>query len=129
MTLDFTMPGKVMIMMPECVVDLLRAFQDAEPKMKGTKLSAAPSDPFKVDEDCKKPDQEKAVTFHNLAAKTLYATKCARPDTCTAVAFLTVRVCKPDEDNWCKPCHLMMCVRATCKLVLRLSANRSSVLK
>jgi hypothetical protein len=45
-----------------------------------------------VDESCKNIKQEKVVEFHNLVAKTLYAAKRARPDTCTAIAFLNMRV-------------------------------------
>jgi hypothetical protein len=37
--------------------------------------SAAPDSLFKVDEDCEKLAQSKAVEFHNLVEKTLYATK------------------------------------------------------
>jgi hypothetical protein len=44
------------------------------------------------DESCKKLDEEEAVEFHNLVEKTLYATKRARPETCTAIAFLTTIV-------------------------------------
>jgi hypothetical protein len=47
----------------------------AEPKGDGTTSSAAPDNLFKVDEDCEKLPPEKAVEFHNLVAKTLYATK------------------------------------------------------
>ena len=89
-----------MISMLEYVAELLKAFAEAEPGMKGTKSSAAPSDLFKVDEDCRKLSQEQAAVFHNLTAKTLYATKRVRPDTCTAVAFLTTRVREPDEEDW-----------------------------
>ena len=129
MTLDFTTPGEVQVTMFDHIDDLLKAFEKAEPKMKGNKPSAAPSDLFKVDEDCEKLDQEKAVTFHNLTAKTLHATKRARPDTCTAVAFLTTRVREPDRDDWRKLCHLMKYIRGTRKLPLRLSADGSGILK
>ena len=72
---------------------------------------------------------EKVVQYHNLVAKTLYATKRARPDTCTAIAFLTARVHKPDKDDWSKLAHLMKYVRGTCDLLLILSADGSGILK
>jgi hypothetical protein len=65
------------------------------PQPGGTKTSAAPENLFKVDEDGVKLDEDKSTVFHNLVnlvAKTLFATKRARPDTCTAIAFLTTRV-------------------------------------
>ena len=71
---------------------LLIAFDKAHPKGGGTKTSAAPENLFKVDEDGKKIPQSKTIQFHNLVAKTLYATKRSSPDTCTAVVFLTTIV-------------------------------------
>ena len=105
MRLDFTIPGQVIILMFNYINELLEAFDKAEPNEKGTKSSAALDDLFKVDKDCKKLSPTKAVEFHNMTAKMLYATKRARPDTCTAVAFLTTRVREPDEDDWRKLCH------------------------
>jgi hypothetical protein len=69
------------------------------------------------------------VQFHNLVAKTLYATKRARPDTCTSIAFLTTRVRAPDKDDWKKLIHLMRYIRGTRRLPLILSANGSGILK
>jgi hypothetical protein len=62
-------------------------------------------------------------------AKTLYATKRARPDTCTAVAFLTTRVREPDQDDWAKMVHLMKYIRGTKLLPLILSATDNGILK
>jgi hypothetical protein len=57
------------------VNEIINAFDKAEPKGGGTKSSAAPDDLFKVNKDCRKLLPLKAVEFHNLVAKTLYATK------------------------------------------------------
>jgi hypothetical protein len=64
-----------------------------------------------------------------LVAKTLYATKQARPDTCTAIAFLTMRVQVLDKDDWNKVVHLMKYLRGTHTLPLILSANGTGILK
>jgi hypothetical protein len=92
MTLDYTVCGQVKITMFDYVDEILTDFDKAEPKGGGTKTSAAPGSLFKVDDICVKLAQNKAVEFHNLVAKALYATKRARSDTCTAIAFLTTRV-------------------------------------
>jgi hypothetical protein len=105
------------------------AFEKAEPKGAGTKSSAAPDNLFTVNEDCEKLPPDKAVAFHNLVAKTLYTTKRARPDTCTAVAFLTTRVRAPDKDDWTKLVHLMKYIRGTLELPLILSADGTGILK
>jgi hypothetical protein len=71
----------------------------------------------------------KSVEFHNMVAKTVYATKWARPDTCTAIAFLTKRVREPDKYYWTKLVHLMIYIRGTRTMSLILSANGSGILK
>jgi hypothetical protein len=121
MTLNYTVRGQV--------IKILTAFDKADPKGRGSKTSAASENLFKIDEDCEKLQPSKAVEFHNLVAKTLYATKRARPDTCTAIAFLTTRVRAPDKDDWTKLVHLMKYLRGTRMLPLILSANGSGILK
>jgi hypothetical protein len=129
MTLDYIVPGQVKITMLDYVDEILAAFDKEESKYGGTKTSAAPYSLFKVDEDCEKLAQAKAVEFHNLVAKTLHATKRARPDTCTAIAFLTTRVREPDKDDWTKLVHLMRYIRGTRTMPLILSTNGSDILK
>ena len=99
MTLDYTVRGQVQITMIDFLEKVLTDFDKAEPKGGGTKTSVAPEKLFKVEKDCEKLPQSKTVQFHNLVAKTLYATRQARPDTCTAEAFLTMRVRVPDLDD------------------------------
>ena len=72
---------------------------------------------------------DKSVQFHNLVAKTLYATKRARPDTCTAVAFSTTRLQEPDLDDCNKLSHMMQYIRGMRKLPLILSADGTHILK
>ena len=73
--------------------------------------------------------QSKTVQFHNLGAKDLYATKRARPNTCTAVAFLTTIVQAPDLDDWSKMVHMMRYIRGTHTILLIISVNGSGILK
>jgi hypothetical protein len=115
--------------MLDYVDEILAAFDKAEPKGGGTNTSAATDSLFKVEEDCEKLAQANAVEFHNLSAKTLYATKRARPDTCTAIAFLTTRVREPDKDDWTKLVHLMRYIKCTRTMPLILSANGIGILK
>jgi hypothetical protein len=129
MTLDYTVRGQVKITMFNYVDEILNAFDKAEPKGGGTKTSAAPDSLFKVDENCEKLKQDKAVVFHNLVEKTVYSTKRARPDTCTAIEFLTTRVRAPDKDKWNKLVHLMRYIRCTRTMPLILSANGSGIFK
>jgi hypothetical protein len=119
MTLDYTVCGQVKITMFDYVNEILSVFDKAEPKGGGMKSSAARE----------KLKQDKAVEFHNLVAKALYATNRARPDNCTALAFLTTRVRAPDKDNWTKLVHLMRYIRGTHTMPMILSDNGSGILK
>jgi hypothetical protein len=102
MTLDYRAPGQVKITMLDYVDEIPAALDKAEPKGGGTKTSAAPDSLFKTR---------------------------ARPDTCTANAFLTTRVHGPDKDDWTKLVHLMRYIRGTRTMPLILSASRSGILK
>jgi hypothetical protein len=95
MKLDYTIPGQVSVMIFDYIMEIIDTFEKAEPKGTGTKASAALDNLFKIDKYCKKLNMSKTVVFHNLVAKTLYATKWTRPRTGTAIAFLTTRVRKP----------------------------------
>jgi hypothetical protein len=129
MTLDYTVRGQVKITMFDYVDDILTDFDKTEPKGGGTETIVAPDSLFKVDESCAKLAQNKAVEFHNLLAKTLYATKRERPDTCTVIAFFTKRVREPNKDDWTKLVQLMRYIRDTRTISLILSANGSGILK
>jgi hypothetical protein len=82
-----------------------------------------------VDGNCENLKQDKAVEFHNLVAKTLYSIKRSRPNTCTAITFLTTSVRAPDKDEWNKLVHLMRYIRGTHTMSLILSSNGSGILK
>ena len=92
MMFDYSVPGQVSVSMFNYLKEILTTFEKLEPHVKGTKSNAALENLFKVNQACKKFSLNKTVEFHNLVAKMLYATKCARPDTCTSIMFLTMRV-------------------------------------
>ena len=129
MTLDYTVEGQVKISMVDYIQEILASFEATEPNRGIVKTTAAPANLFLVNEDCEKLDSKMAKVFHNLVAKTLYTTKRARPDTCTAIAFLTTRVRAPDKDDWAKLCHLMQYLRGTLTMPLILSADKCGILK
>jgi len=111
------------------IQEILDLFDKEAPKCIGTKTSAAPVDLFRVRPDSDKLSLAQKDKFHSLVAKTLFATKRARPDTGTSISFLTTRVREPDEDDWSKLVHLMKYIRGTKEMPLILSANGSGILK
>ena len=94
-----------------------------------TKKIASPSHLFVVKEDCTKLVKEKSEQFHSVVVKMLFATKRDRPDTGTAVSFMTTRVRETDEDYWSKLKHLIKYVRGTKEMTLILGANGKVMLK
>ena len=76
MMLDYSTLGHVKISMFDYIKEILTAFSKAEPKGAGMNSSAVPNNLFKIDEDCEKLNMGKAIKFHNLVMKMLYAMKC-----------------------------------------------------
>ena len=129
MTLDYSTVGQVKITILDYTNEILNAFYKVDPLGGGTKSSAATAIHFKVNKDCKKLNTKRAVEFHHLAIKILFATKWDRLYTFTKISFLTPRVRETDSDDWAKLVHIMTYIRGTRNLPLILSANGSGILK
>ena len=98
MTLDYSVDGQVKITMLGYIKECIELFEKMVPKEQGSKSSAAPKNLFVVNDSSKKLSDSKREQFHSLVAKILFAAKRARPDTGTAISFLTTRVSEPDVD-------------------------------
>ena len=105
MNLDHTVRGQVRITMTSYIKDILDDFDKEDPKEDGTKSSTTPNNLFVVNKDCKKLSQNEVTEFQNLVVNTLYDTKQARPDSCTAIKFLTTRVRATGKDDLAKLVH------------------------
>ena len=80
MTLEYTVRCQVGIIISSYIEEILNAFEKADLKGKGTESSAASNNVFFVNKDYNNMDQERVMEFHNIATKTLYTTRRARPD-------------------------------------------------
>jgi hypothetical protein len=138
MSIDFSEKCLVSILMKGYLSEAIAAWHKAEPLGEGfqlmknrktNKTSTAPDDLFKVDKDATKLGKNTKKIFHNIAAKMLYATKQARPDTLVAIAFLTTHVREPDVDDWRKLKHLIEYLRLTKDLPLRIGVNKHGTLE
>ena len=129
MTLNYNEGGNFKVSMIDYIDEIIVAFYKADPRGCGINTSAAPEDLYKVDEDCDNISPDKVHMFHNIVANTLYTTNQARPDTCTAVAFLTKIVREPTKYDWYKLVYLMKYIKGTRDFPLVISANGSGVLK
>ena len=70
-----------------------------------------------------------AQVFHHAVAQLLFTGIQCRKDAQSAIAFLTMRVRKPDEEDWKKLRRLIDYLKRTIKLPLILRADGVNVLK
>ena len=126
MTLDYSTPGKVKIVMSDYIDKMLDGLP---PDMDGTAATPAADHLFQVSEEPNHLDEKTAQFFHHYEAKALFLCKRARPDLQTAVAFLSTRVKKPDQDDYRKLGRMMQYLRATRELTLTLEASCLNVVK
>ena len=73
--------------------------------------------------------KEKADQFHHNVAKLLWASLRARSNILLALSFLTSRVKRPDEDDWGKLTRLVLYIKHTLGLVLRLALDCTGISK
>ena len=73
---------------------------------------------FKVNPEAERLNKKDSETFHKYVAKLLFASKRARPDIQTAIAFLCTRVQNPDVDDWKKLVRVLGYVKETIFLPL-----------
>ena len=84
---------------------------------------------FEVNDSCTELKKKDLEIFHSIVAKLLFVGKRSRPDIMVAIAFLTTRVSKSDEDNWKKLERLMCYNKGTLDLKLTLSIDSTSTMK
>ena len=95
--------------MVKCIEDVWDTFQEAQVEFDNgfvevrrrskSQMTAAPTNLFVVNKECKPLNDEQQEMFHSSVAKALYFAKQARPDILPSISFLTKRVKKPDKDD------------------------------
>ena len=73
-------------------------------------------------------EPERAKDFHYTVAQLLFVSTRVRRDIQTAVAFLTTRVKRPDEDDWGKLKRVLKYLKGTRHMRLRLSIDKLGVI-
>lgn len=126
--------------MVDYVKDIVAAWDKAVPKVnedsfetvcklcKKGRMSAAPEDSFKINDDSEKLKPVKAMSFHTIMVKALYLVKRGRPDASVVIAFFTTCIWEPTVDSWRKLEHLVENFCITMNLLLNLGADTTSVL-
>ena len=127
MDLDYSCPGMVCVSM----IPYLKEIIDEFPEDLGERTAKTPATLrlFDINKNPEFLDPKKANVFHHVVAKLLWASLRARPDILLAVSFLTSRVKKPDVDDWGKLVRLLLYIKGTLELLLRLTAHDARVQK
>jgi hypothetical protein len=128
MTLDFTNRGEVKVTMINYLKGVINDFPDIITGMAITPATTNLSD-VRPDNERKILGEEQARAFHHSAAQLLFATTRARKYIQRTVAFLTMRVKSPDEDDWMKLKRLLKYIRCTIFMPLVLRADSLNIVK
>jgi hypothetical protein len=127
MTIDFSVPGKVIFKMDDYIERLL---EECPEDMGGTAVTPAAEYLFKVNgENPELLSSDQADAFHHIVMQLFYLCKRVRIDIHTAVAFLTTRVTKPDKDDWNKLTRVIRYLRGSKELPLTLEADPNFTLQ
>jgi hypothetical protein len=124
MTIDYSEDGKVKFTMYNYLEDILA---EAPDDMNGKAANPASDHLFKVNEECDKLNPETNDFFHRTVARLLFASKRARPDLQTAMAFLCTRVTSSDNDDYKKLKKVIQYIRDTIHLPLVLGWDESGI--
>ena len=126
MTLDYTKPGEVQILMIPYIEKMLEDFPES---IYDTAITPAADHLFttRTDLDAKKLLEEQAIAFHHNVAKLLFVSNCACRDIQMPVAFLTACMKEHDDDDWGKLKRVMKYLCGTKKLCLTLHADEIGI--
>lgn len=109
---------------------LSKIIDDFPEQITATKASPAANYLFNVRDEAEATylDTERANAFHHATAQLAFLRARSRPDIDPAVAFLTTRVRKPDEDDWGKLKRVLQYLKGTKYMKLTISVNSLTIL-
>jgi hypothetical protein len=122
MRLTFSENGVFQVDMQQYTEEILHEFPEA---IKKGSPSPHNENLFKVqgEEEATYLPEEQALKFHRTTAQLLFLASRARRDIQTAMSFLTMRVKKPDEDDWIKLRRVLQYLKGTSSLTLRITVD------
>ena len=124
--LDYCNEGKVKIDMTDYLKKILN---DLPSKYQGRAITPAAKHLFEVNNTTRKLSEKDAQAFHTTVEKLLFLCKRERPDILTGVAFLTIRVREPYEDDDKKLSKILKYLIRTRDLVLTLESDDTGRVK
>jgi hypothetical protein len=95
--------------------------------MESRNAGTRPAVRYQVQKEARELSKEQALAFHHTVVQLLFMATRARRDIQTAVAFLTIRVKNPDDNNWGKLKRVLL--NGAKYLKLRLTMENLEMLK
>jgi hypothetical protein len=127
MTLDFSTPKKIKVLMNDYIDKVLLDLPD---DMSGTAPTPAANYLFTVNTiNPTALSKSDAEHFHHVVAQQLFLCKRARRDIQTAVSFLCTRVQQPDYDDYKKLARILKYLWGTKHLPLTLEASNTKLME
>ena len=126
MKMDFSIPGQVVLSMPEYIDSLIK--ETPSDLTKGASTTPAAGHLFTTNAEAQKLCEDQASEYHHHVAKLLYLAKRMRPDLLLAVSYLCTRVTAPDVDDWMKLGRCLRYLKETRELNLTLSSTDLSTI-
>jgi hypothetical protein len=123
MTIDFSKDGEVKVLMQDYIEGMLGASPE---EMGGEAATPTANHLFTVNEDPELRDEKTSEMYHYNTGTLLFLSKHARLDIQVSVAFITTRVKVPDKDDYKKLGRVMMYLRGTINMPLKLEADNLS---
>ena len=125
MILDFSTPGILTVDMSEYIKMILRDIPD---HMRGSSSVPANKSLFTTRDTIPTLDTATQEFFHHVTMQLMYLSQRGRPDIRTAVAYLSSRVTKPNQDDLHKLSKVVKYLESTIDLPLRLQALNDGIL-
>ena len=128
MHIEFSEKGKLQVSMIPYLINVLKELPE---ELGAAASSTEPDHLFKIrtENEATYLPEDQAQKFHRTVAQLLFLSARARRDIQTAVAFLTTRVKKIDEDNWFKLRRVLKYFKGNISLKLTLKADELSIIK
>ena len=126
MKMDFSIPGQVVLSMPEYIDSLIKEMPSD--LTKGASTTPAAGHLFTTNAEAQKLCEDQASEYHHLVAKLLYLVKRTRPDLLLAVSYLCTCMTAPDVNDWKKLGRCLRYLKETRELNLTLSSTDLSTI-
>ena len=126
MKLDYREQGKVKIDMTD---DLNKIPDNLTDKYQGRDTTPEANHLFKVNKTTRNLSEKDAQAFHTIVEKLIFLCKRSQTDILTRVAFLTMRVREPDEDDENKLLRILKYLSGTRDLILTLESDGTGTVK